>query len=123
MAPGDRRPPTGPTSIQLPPAILADAIEKRILHFIQGSMRIRISLRPGGVNEDLAFWGLLMIWEIGYLPARNLASRRFLDAVWRRRREALDSLGIFRGSGSPLKRLSEGFASTTDDEPTRRRAA
>jgi hypothetical protein len=56
-----------------------------------------------------------MIWEIGYLPARNLASRRFLDAVWRRRREALDSLGLLRGSGSPLKRLSEGFATNTDD--------
>jgi UDP-MurNAc hydroxylase len=109
--------------IRLAPAILADAIDKRILHFTQGGMRIRISLRPGGVNEDLAFWGLLMIWEIGYLPARNLASRRFLDAAWRRRREALDSLGIFRGSGSPLKRLSEGFASNTDDVVEETRAA
>jgi UDP-MurNAc hydroxylase len=101
--------------IQVAPAILADAIEKRILHFVQGGMRIRISLRPGGVNEDLAFWGLLMIWEIGYLPARNLATPRFVNAAWRRRREALDSLGVFRGTGSPLKRLSEGFASNTDD--------
>jgi hypothetical protein len=105
------------------PAILADAIEKRILHFVHGGMRIRVSLRPGGVNEDLAFWGLLMIWEIGYLPARNLASRRFVDAVWRRRREALDSLGVFRGSGSPLKRLSEGFAANTDDVEEGPRAA
>jgi UDP-MurNAc hydroxylase len=109
--------------IRVAPAVLADAIEKRILHFVHGSMRIRVSLRPGGVNEDLAFWGLLMIWEIGYLPARRLASRRFLDAVWRRRREALDSLGVLRGSGSPLKRLSEGFASTTDDPVEETRAA
>ncbi len=102
--------------IDVAPAVLADAIDKRILHFVHGSMRIRVSLRPGGVNEDLAFWGLLMIFEIGYLPARNLASRRFLEAAWRRRREAVDSLSIFRGSGSPLQRLSAGFAAPTEDE-------
>lgn len=106
--------------IRVAPAVLADAIEKRILHFVHGSMRIRVDLRPGGVNEDLAFWGLLMIWEIGYLPLRNLATLRFLDAAWRRRREAYDGVGLLRGSGSPLKRLSEGFASNTDDaEPPR----
>ncbi|MET0912191.1 MAG: MBL fold metallo-hydrolase [Acidimicrobiales bacterium] len=109
--------------IRVSPAVLADAIEKRILHFVHGSMRIRVALRPGGVNEDLAFWGLLMIWEIGYLPVRNLASRRFLDAVWRRRREAVGSLGMLRGSGSPLKRLSEGFAVPTDDGTGATRAA
>ncbi|HEY5696429.1 MAG TPA: MBL fold metallo-hydrolase [Acidimicrobiales bacterium] len=109
--------------IRVAPAVLADAIEKRILHFVHGSMRIRVALRPGGVNEDLAFWGLLMIWEIGYLPVRNLASRRFLDAVWRRRREAVGSLGMLRGSGSPLKRLSEGFAVPTDDDTGTTRAA
>jgi UDP-MurNAc hydroxylase len=108
--------------IQVAPAVLADAIEKRILHFVHGGMRIRVSLRPGGVNEDLAFWGLLMIWEIGYLPARHLATPRFLNAAWRRRREALDSLGILRGTGSPLKRLSEGFATNTDDAATSRAA-
>jgi hypothetical protein len=91
--------------------VLADAIDKRILHFVHGSMRIRVALRPGGVNEDLAFWGLLMIWEIGYLPLRHVATPRFASAIWRRRREAQDALGSFRGSGSPLRRLSEGFAS------------
>jgi UDP-MurNAc hydroxylase len=109
--------------IRVAPAVLADAIDKRILHFVHGSMRIRVELRPGGVNEDLAFWGLLMIWEIGYLPMRNLASRRFLDAVWRRRREAVGSLGLLRGSGSPLQRLSEGFAAPTEDAKGSGRAA
>ena len=109
--------------VTVAPAVLADAIEKRILHFVHGSMRIRVALRPGGVNEDLAFWGLLMIWEIGYLPARNLASFRFVNAAGRRWREAVDSLGVFRGSGSPLKRLSEGFASNTDDTTEGSRAA
>ncbi len=81
--------------------MLADAIEKRILHFVHGSMRIRVDLRPGGVNEDLAFWGLLMIWEIGYLPAGNLASFRFVDA-------AVASLARGRGlaGGLPGERLA-----------------
>jgi len=108
--------------VTVAPAVLADAIDKRILHFVHGSMRIRVALRPGGVNEDLAFWGLLMIWEIGYLPARHLASRRFAGAAARRWREALDSLGFLRGSGSPLKRLSEGFATNTDDADAARAA-
>jgi hypothetical protein len=107
-------PPDHASVVHVAPAVLADAIDKRILHFVHGSMRIRVRLAPGGVNEDLAFWGLLMIFEIGYLPARNLASRRFLDAAWRRRREAVDSLGALRGSGTPLERLSEGFAARTD---------
>jgi len=107
-------PPDHASVVHVAPAVLADAIDKRILHFVHGSMRIRVSLAPGGVNEDLAFWGLLMIFEIGYLPARHLASRRFVDAVWRRRREALDGLGVLRGRGTPLERLSEGFAARTD---------
>ena len=109
-------PPDRADLIRVAPGVLADAIDKRILHFVHGSMRIRVALRPGGVNEDLAFWGLLMIWEIGYLPARHLASRRFLEAAWRRRREAIDSLGVFRGSGSPLERLSGGFAAPIASE-------
>jgi UDP-MurNAc hydroxylase len=104
-------PPDRASLIRVAPAVLADAIDKRILHFVHGSMRIRVQLRPGGVNEDLAFWGLLMIWEIGYLPLRYAATLRFASAIWRRRREAQDALGSIRGSGSPLKRLSEGFAS------------
>jgi UDP-MurNAc hydroxylase len=104
-------PPDRADLITVAPAVLADAIEKRILHFVHGSMRIRVHLRPGGVNEDLAFWGLLMIWEIGYLPARHLVRPRFLGALWRRRREGIDALAALRGRGSPLERLSEGFAS------------
>lgn len=107
-------PPDRADLIMVAPAVLADAIDKRILHFVHGGMRIRVHLRPGGVNEDLAFWGLLMIWEIGYLPVRHLASPRFLEAVWRRRREGIDALGALRGTGSPLKRLSEGFAAPAE---------
>ena len=104
-------PPTDRASlITVNEAVLADAIDNRILHFVHGSMRIRVALRPGGVNEDLAFWGLLMVWEIGYLPVSRLRTRRFLSAAWARRREAQDILSALRGQGSPLERLASGFA-------------
>jgi len=98
--------------IEINEAVLADAIDKKILHFTHGGMRIHVKLRPGGASGDLAFWGILMVWEIGYLPAHRLLRPRFLSALWRRRREAYDALGALRGSGTPLERLAGGFAST-----------
>jgi hypothetical protein len=104
------------TLISIAPGVIADAIDKEIVHFIQGSMRLRTDLRPGGADIDLAFWGLMMIWELGYLPMRRLASLRMLQAVVARRREGYDVLGALRGSsGSPLERLSEGFATPPDE--------
>ena len=98
--------------IQVNEAVLADAVDKKILHFVHGGMRIHVKLRPGGVSGDLAFWGVLMVWEIGYLPVHTLIRPRFLGALWRRRREAYDAVGSLRGSGSVLERLAGGFAST-----------
>ena len=98
--------------VQVSEAVLADAVDKRILHFVHGSMRIHVRLRPGGVNEDLAFWGMLMVWEIGYLPVPRMLNGRFLAALVRRRREGYDALAGLRGEGSPLERLAGGFAST-----------
>jgi UDP-MurNAc hydroxylase len=98
------------TLITVPEAVLADAIEKKIVHIVHGSMRIQAELRPGGVSEDLAFWGLMMIWEIGYLPWTRLLSRRVLGVAWRRRREGLELARALRGAGSPLTRLSRRFA-------------
>jgi len=102
--------------IQVPEAVLADAIDKRITHFLHGSMRIRIDLRPGGASSDLAFWGLLMIWEIGYLPARHLFNPRFAAVLWRRRREFTDYVAtIAGGRGSALTRMSSQFGTRTHD--------
>ncbi len=98
--------------IQINEAVLADAIDKRILHFTHGGMRIHVKLRPGGASGDLAFWGVLMVWEIGYLPVHRLLRPRFLSALWRRRREAYDAVAGLRGPGTPLERLAGGFAST-----------
>jgi UDP-MurNAc hydroxylase len=109
-------PPDRATLISISPGVMADAIDKEIVHFIHGSMRLRTHLRPGGADVDLAFWGLLMIWELGYLPLRGVVSRRFLDAVIARRNEGYDALAALRGSsGSPLRRLSEGFATPADE--------
>lgn len=104
-------PPDRATLISIAPGVIADAIDKQILHFTHGSMRLRTHLRPGGVDVDLAFWGLLMIWELGYLPLSGDASARFMKAMFARRHEAYDVVASLWGSsGSPLKRLSEGFA-------------
>jgi UDP-MurNAc hydroxylase len=98
--------------------VLADAIGKHLLSFINGAMRSRTRLAPGGVSIDLAFWGLVIIWETGYLPLSKVVwTRRFWSALWRRRREWLDQLAALRGGGdgaggSVLRRLSRGFASS-----------
>jgi hypothetical protein len=108
-------PPDRATLISIAPGVIADAIDKQILHFVHGSMRIRTHLRPGGVDVDLGFWGLLMIWELGYLPVRRIVGRRSLAAMVARRREGYDVVAALWGSsGSPLKRLSEGFATPSE---------
>ena len=106
----DTVPSEAASVVRVPEAVLADAIDKRILHFVHGSMRIRARLLPGGVDEDLAFWGLLMVWEIGYLPVSRTLSSRFAGVLWRRRREALDALETLRGNGSLLHRLAGRFS-------------
>ena len=100
-------------TIHVPEGMMADAIDKEILHFCQGSMRTKIHLAPGGVVEDLAFWGVLMIWEIGYLPLGRSINPRFLSAAARRWREAADAAELVRtGEGAPLERLANAFAPT-----------
>lgn len=93
-------------------ALLAEGIENRILHFAQGSFRQRTHVRAGGVGDDLAFWGLLMIFEIGYLPLRHSVRPRLARAALRRWREEFDAVSalVRRGDGTPLERLAGGFA-------------
>ena len=64
--------------------MLADAIDKRLVHVVHGSMRIRVHLRPGGAGDDLTFWGLVVPWELGYLPLH----RGRCDRAWPRSRGA-----------------------------------
>ncbi len=107
----ETRPPPGHACvIHVPEGVLADAMDKGITHFIHGSMRFRTDLRPGGVRSDLAFWGLLMIWEIGYLPWTRLLRRRFVEVAWRRRREMVDLAGAVLAPGALVDGLFSRLA-------------
>jgi UDP-MurNAc hydroxylase len=109
-------PPDAASIVRVNEALLADAIDKRLVHVVHGSMRIAIHLRPGGAGDDITFWGLLVPWELGYLPLRRAVGRRLAEVAWRRRREFLDWTGALRGSngsGSLFERLSGRFTTST----------
>lgn len=100
--------------ISVPEAVMAEAIGDRIAHLVHISMRIRTELAPGGARSDLAFWGLLEIWELGYLPLRRCAFRlRFWTTAARRWREGID---VLRASLSrdPAGALAERFSARRD---------
>jgi UDP-MurNAc hydroxylase len=78
--------------IQVHPAVLMDALAKDILFFVHISKRMQIWVRKGGMKEEFKFWGLLQLYEIGYLPLRNLAAPRALHVIWKRRFEVLEML-------------------------------
>jgi UDP-MurNAc hydroxylase len=109
-------PPSDTASIvRVNEAMLADAIEKRLVHVVHGSMRIAVHLRPGGAGDDITFWALLVPWELGYVPMRRSVNRRLAGVMWRRRREWLDWADALRngnGSGSLFERLSGRFTTT-----------
>lgn len=93
----------------VPEAVLAEAIRDRIVHILHGAMRIRTSLQPDGIQSDLGFWGLVMMWELGYLPLRRSARRpRFWFSVARRWREFLDQAPSVL-SRNPVDHLAERF--------------
>ena len=95
-------------------AVLADAMRDRILHVVHGSMRIKTHLTAGGVQSDLGFWGVLMMWELGYFPVRRIVWRpRMWIAVARRWREFADQLPVLFDR-NPVKRLAKGMGADVD---------
>jgi UDP-MurNAc hydroxylase len=112
-------PPTDTADvIHVAEAVLADAIEKRIVNLLHISLRLRIELRAGGVDSDLGFWGVLAMWELGYLPLRSLPRRRLASVVWRRRREIYETVSqrvLKRGSFA--ERMTSGMITSVDAEP------
>ena len=93
----------------IPEAVLAEAIQDTILHFIHGSMRIRTTLEPDGVQSDLGFWGLAMMWELGYLPLRRSGRRlRLWTALLRRHRELIEQIPVVVRR-NPVDHLAERF--------------
>jgi UDP-MurNAc hydroxylase len=95
-------PPDTASIVTVNEGVLADAISKRLVHVVHGSMRIHVHLRRGGVNDDLMFWGLLVPWELGYVPFHRVLRTRLAKVAWRRRAEALELLGAARGGGLTL---------------------
>jgi len=93
----------------IPEAVLSEAIRDRIVHILHGAMRIHTNLESGGVQSDLGFWGVVMMWELGYLPLRTSARRRRLwFAMARRWREFLDQAPSVI-SRNPVDHLAERF--------------
>lgn len=103
-------PPDVASVITVPEGVLARAIADKVVNLIHISLRLRVELRPGGVDADLGFWGLLAIWELGYLPLTEVPRRRLASALWRRRREfwELATTRLF-GRGSMAERMTSGL--------------
>ncbi len=102
--------------VRVAEAVLADAIDRRIFHMIHGSMRIRTELAAGGVHSDLAFWGLLMVWELGYLPLRRQILRPRLWGVAARRHRELSGQLAAMASRDPMSSLARRFGASSRDE-------
>ena len=90
-------PPDTASIVTVNEAVLADAISKRLVHVVHGSMRIRVHLRAGGAGDDLTFWGLVVPWELGYLPLQHAVGPRLAEVTWRRRAEWLEWGDAMRG--------------------------
>lgn len=98
--------------IEVPEGVLASAVVDRIFHFIHISMRFRGHLQAGGVSTDFAFWTLLTMWELGYLPLRRLMTPRFAGVAWRRRDEGVGLVSAaVKGRGSMAQRMAGRFMS------------
>jgi UDP-MurNAc hydroxylase len=101
------------TLVRTPPGVLADAMAKRIVNFIHISMRLTIELNQGGTHTDFLFWGVLTIFELGYLPLHKLPMRRAAWVGWRRRREMWGSLRLqLAGKGSTVERMASSLMPT-----------
>ena len=114
-------PPNTASIITVNEALLSDAISKRLVHIVHGSMRIRVHLRAGGAGDDLTFWGLLVPWELGYLPLHRSLRIRLLGVTLRRHQEWLEWVASLRGGGSAslFERLAGRFTThAADNGPT-----
>jgi UDP-MurNAc hydroxylase len=96
--------------IRVHPAVLMDAASKGILYFVHISKRMHISVRKRGMKEEFKFWGLLQLYEIGYLPFWNLLTPRALSVLWRRRAEILETArSMVRGGRFEQKAVPEVY--------------
>lgn len=117
-------PPDTASVVRVNEAVLADAIAKRLVHVVHGSMRIAVHLKAGGAGDDITFWALLVPWELGYLPISGSVGTRLARVGWRRRNEWLEWFDALRsgGSGSLFERLSDQFTTNRDGQTRGARA-
>lgn len=110
------------TLITVPEAVLADAIEKNILNFVHISMRVHVRIAPGGISTDLAFWGLLLVWEMGYFDWSQMLRPRAVRVLWRRRVEILQTALQAARALASGKGMTEGMVDNLlvrhEDDPT-----
>jgi hypothetical protein len=85
--------------------MVRDAIEKGGLNLVGISRRIRVHLRCGGATCDAAFWGLLTLYELGYLPLRRVLNPRALTTLLARWREILGYLPALASPKHSLERV------------------
>ncbi len=81
--------------VRADPHLLRDAIEKEGLNLVGISKRLRVHLCRGGLIGDAAFWGLLTIFELGYLPLSNLLTPRAAAVLFSRWREFIGYIPVF----------------------------
>jgi UDP-MurNAc hydroxylase len=106
--------------VRVPEAVLADAVDKDLVNLIHISMRMRVELRPGGVDTDLAFWALMAVHELGYLPLRRVLTPRMAGVAWRRRRELLGMVtGRLFGRGTLAERMTGGLGAVSGADTVR----
>ncbi|MBM3672190.1 MAG: MBL fold metallo-hydrolase [Actinobacteria bacterium] len=104
--------------IKVAPGVMVDGIDNLIVHYVHISMRFHTELKRDGTGTDLAFWSVLLFWELGYLPVRRLMRPRMVAVAWRRRAELWSSArSILGGRGSVIDRMSEQMA-PKDPAPT-----
>jgi UDP-MurNAc hydroxylase len=89
------------------PHMVKDAIDKGGLNLVGISRRISVHLRRGGTTCDAAFWGLLTLYELGYLPVRRVLNPRALGALAVRWREVLGYVPALLVPKSSLQRVIE----------------
>jgi len=113
----DQPPADRANIIEIDRGVLADAIASSIVHYVQISMRFHTVISPGRTGDDLAFWGLLTVYELGYLPVHRLLRPRMLRAAWRRRAEVTQAArAALGGGGSFVDRMSGQLATHGDDD-------
>jgi hypothetical protein len=69
------------------------------------------------LSDDLAFWGLVAVWELGYLKPTTWLRPRFWQVMWRRRDEIFSALSAARGGGSFFDRMANRFAEPDEGAP------